>query len=384
MDDLLVYGLDFTSSPSRKDAKGDSAKWLTLAKCRLTEDVLRVESLARLNSEAENHFTAYETWLKTEGEWVAGIDFSFGMPLAAIEHFGWLDGKEDGTWADYIQCLYTQNEDMKAFERTIESWSYPNEISESGNPIKIQPKRIADQLAHSQSPLKVNDNPHPGKMFFRGCKALLESDVTIPPLRYLPNNLPYRVVVEAYPRLVAQRFFPEQATFRDNLTAIAALSQSAKKARLTVEEKERVKTDATALRKRLREMLRYKETKSEQAKTNRRRVIEGLSGRNAYGFTLDVGNFGANCVDDPKGDVLDSVLCAVQAAWAHTQKAANFGIPSLEDDLLKKTLALEGWIVDPALQMFGKRSERKTEAVEIKNLDGQVLDRKEFVAGDSK
>ena len=73
MDDLFVYGLDFTSSPSRNDAKGDSAKWLTLAKCRLTGNSLQVESLTRLNSEAANDFTAYGTWLKTRGEWIAGI-----------------------------------------------------------------------------------------------------------------------------------------------------------------------------------------------------------------------------------------------------------------------------------------------------------------------
>ena len=254
-----------------------------------------------------------------------------------------------------------QNKDMKTYEQTVESWVYPNEISESGNPIKIQPKRIADQLAHSQSPLKVNDNPHPGKMFFRGCKALLNLDVTIPPLRYLPNAQPYHVVIEAYPRLVAQRFFPEQATFRENLDALATLQQSAKKVKLSGEEKERVKAQAAALRERLREMLRYKEAKSKEAKANRRRVIEGLLGQNAYGLTLDVGDFGDTSVGDPKGDVLNSVLCALQAAWAHTPRAANFGIPSLEDELLKKTLTLEGWIVDPALQMFGKRCEQNAE-----------------------
>lgn len=194
---MIVYGLDFTSSPSRKSATGESAKWLTLAKCRLTGTVLKVETLTRLNAEAASDFSEYENWLNIPGEWVAGIDFSFGMPVAAIEHFGWLSNKTTGTWADYIRCLYDQIKDMAAFEKTIEDWTYPNEVSESGNPIKIQPKRITDQLAHSQSPLKVNDNPHPGKMFFRGCKALLESNVTIPPLRYLAKDQPYRVAIEA-------------------------------------------------------------------------------------------------------------------------------------------------------------------------------------------
>jgi hypothetical protein len=358
---MIVYGLDFTSSPSRKSATGESAKWLTLANCRLTGTVLKVETLTRLNAEAASDFSEYENWLNTPGEWVAGIDFSFGMPVAAIEHFGWLSNKTTGTWADYIRCLYDQIKDMAAFEATIEGWVYPNEVSESGNPIKIQPKRIADQLAHSQSPLKVNDNPHPGKMFFRGCKALLESNVTIPPLRCLANSQPDRVAVEAYPRLVAQRFFPEKATFRETLDSLATLSQSVKKAKLTGEEKEQAIVQSAALRLRLREMLRYKETKSEEAKANRKRIIEGLAEPNAYGVTLDVGDFGERCVDDPKGDVLDSVLCAVQAAWAHSRRAANFGIPIMEDELLKGTLALEGWIVDPAMQNFGSKRRRESE-----------------------
>jgi hypothetical protein len=355
MDSVIVYGLDFTSSPSRKAATGDSAKWLTLAQCRLTGSSLKVESLTRLNAENSNDFREYEAWLKKPGEWIAGIDFSFGMPVAAIEHFGWLNHKATGTWEDYIRCLCEQNNDMKAFEETIESWVYPNEISEAGNPIKVQPKRIADQLAHSQSPLKVNDNPHPGKMFFRGCKALVDSQVTIPPLRYFSDIQPRSVVIEAYPRLVAQRFFPNQVAFRANLDALATLSQSVKKAKLSAEEKEQAIVQAAALRLRLREMLRYKETKSEEAQANRRRVIDGLAGQNAYGVTLNMGDFSEDCVNDTKGDVLDSVLCAVQAAWAHTQKASNFGIPMIENELLKSTLALEGWIVDPALQMFGKK-----------------------------
>ncbi len=357
---MIVYGLDFTSSPSRKTSKGDAAKWLTLAKSRLTGSRLRIESLTRLNADNPNDFSKYEAWLETPGEWMAGIDFSFGMPLTAIEHFGWLNQTATGTWAEYIRCLYNQNEDMIAFEKTIEHWVYPNEISESGKPIKIQPKRMADQLAHSHSPLKVNDNPHPGKMFFRGCKALLDSDVTIPPVRYLPGDQSNRVVIEAYPKLVAQRFFPEQERFRETLNS---LTQSVKKAKLTGDEKERTIVQSADLRLQLREMLRYKESKSEEAKANRKRVIEGLADQNAYGLTLDIGDFGDQCVNDPKGDVLDSVLCAVQAAWAHSQRAANFGIPMIEDDLLKKTMELEGWIVDPAMQSVGSKRQRISEDI---------------------
>ena len=70
MNDLVVYGLDFTSSPSRKSVTGESAEWLTLAECRLTGSVLKVESLTQLNAETAGEFFEYENWLKTPGEWV--------------------------------------------------------------------------------------------------------------------------------------------------------------------------------------------------------------------------------------------------------------------------------------------------------------------------
>ncbi|MES9967114.1 MAG: hypothetical protein ABW074_07580, partial [Sedimenticola sp.] len=47
-------------------------------------------------------------------------------------------------------------------------------------------------------------------------------------------------------------------------------------------------------------------------------------------------------VDDPKGDGLDALLCAVQAAWAWSRRDRGYGIP---DDVDR----LEGWITDPAL-----------------------------------
>ncbi len=49
-----------------------------------------------------------------------------------------------------------------------------------------------------------------------------------------------------------------------------------------------------------------------------------------------------SCMQDSKGDNLDAVLCALQAAWAFTQHDDGYGIPS-------KSHSLEGWIVDPGL-----------------------------------
>jgi len=45
-------------------------------------------------------------------------------------------------------------------------------------------------------------------------------------------------------------------------------------------------------------------------------------------------------LEDSDGDCLDSIFCAVQAAWAWTQRERNFGVPS--------GFETEGWIADPA------------------------------------
>ena len=47
-------------------------------------------------------------------------------------------------------------------------------------------------------------------------------------------------------------------------------------------------------------------------------------------------------VRDPSADALDSLLCAVQAAWAYVRRDENYGVPPECDPE-------EGWILDPAL-----------------------------------
>ena len=47
-------------------------------------------------------------------------------------------------------------------------------------------------------------------------------------------------------------------------------------------------------------------------------------------------------VDEPGADALDSLLCAVQAAWAYTRRDEGWGVPPECD-------RNEGWILDPAL-----------------------------------
>jgi hypothetical protein len=60
----------------------------------------------------------------------------------------------------------------------------------------------------------------------------------------------------------------------------------------------------------------------------------------AYGVTVALSlHDQAICLADPRGDYLDAVLAAIQAAWASTQP--DYGVPSGHEH--------EGWIADPFL-----------------------------------
>jgi hypothetical protein len=58
-----------------------------------------------------------------------------------------------------------------------------------------------------------------------------------------------------------------------------------------------------------------------------------------YGLRVEAGR---SLADDPSGDRLDALLCAIQAAWAWTRRDTGYGAPHDVD-------ALEGWIADPSL-----------------------------------
>jgi hypothetical protein len=47
--------------------------------------------------------------------------------------------------------------------------------------------------------------------------------------------------------------------------------------------------------------------------------------------------------DDPSGDRLDALFCAIQTAWAWTMRSERYGAPEHLDPL-------EGWIANPSLR----------------------------------
>ncbi len=274
---MKIYGLDFTSSPSR-------TKPITCADCDLQTGVLKLHSFTPIASLGD-----FEAFLGGERPWVAGIDFPFGQPWKLINNMGL-----PTDWEGYVQAIHEN--DGRAFQTTIDNY---RQSRPGGDKEHL---RITDALADSRSPMKFV-NPPVARMFFEGAYRLLRSGASIVPCREVSESR--RIVVEAYPALVARRF--------------AASYKSDDRKKQTAEK----------------EMAR-------------RKIVDGLREdlRNNFGFSVHLNEGHAKqSIEDATGDTLDAVLCAVQADWAYSKRNKNYGIPVRNHPVIQS----EGWIVDPRL-----------------------------------
>jgi hypothetical protein len=273
---MKIYGVDFTSVPS-------SNKAITFVQCRLDEDGLSLEHFDLITS-----FDEFENFLMQPGPWLAGMDFPFGQPRRLIENIGW-----PPTWEGYVYHLSTLTKqefvDMLA---TYRKGRYRGDK---------QHLRLTDKLANSRSPMMLYGVPV-GKMFFEGAHRLLEAGVSIQPCCVRDDP---RIVIEAYPALVARRWIGSRSYKTDEVKKQTIVKQGA--------------------REEIVHCLRSKETKEH------------------FGFDVYCNDdYAENFIRDGSGDELDALLCAIQAAWAYTRRDQNYGIPVDCDPL-------EGWIVDPSL-----------------------------------
>jgi hypothetical protein len=257
-------------------------KPLIVLGCKLEDNSLRIE-----NSETLTDFGGFEDFLRRPGPWLCGMDFPFGQPRSLVAALGW---PED--WEGYVSKVGGLSKDE--FEDAIRAdmatrppgskWRY----------------RLADRRSHSSSAMMLFRVPV-GKMFYQGAPRLLASSVRVEPCR---RNGDDRVAVEAYPAVVARRFLGRTAYKRDAVPD------------------------------------------TPERRSARETLLAGLESetlREAYGFTLEMDDrWRKQFVGEPSADALDSLLCAVQAAWAYTKRDENYGVPQECDPD-------EGWILDPAL-----------------------------------
>jgi hypothetical protein len=257
-------------------------KPLIVLGCTLEGDSLRVE-----DSETLTGFGGFEDFLRRQGPWVCGMDFPFGQPRSLVAALGWPE-----SWEGYVgEVARLSKEDFEdgiradmALRPPGQKWRY----------------RLADLRSGSSSAMMLFRVPV-GKMFYQGAPRLLASGVRIEPCR---RNGDERVAVEAYPAVVARRFLGRAAYKRDGVPD------------------------------------------TPERRSARETILAGLESttlREVYGFTAEMdGAWREEFVRDPSADALDSLLCAVQAAWAYLKRDENYGVPPECDPE-------EGWILEPAL-----------------------------------
>ncbi len=258
-------------------------KPITCAVCDLLEGTLKLHTCVKLYNFAE-----FEAFLNSVGPWLAALDFPFGQPGKLISRLGWPE-----TWEGYVQLVATVGK--QSFEHTL------TQYCASRPPGDKHHLRVTDVRAASRSPMMLHRVPV-AKMFFQGAPRLLASGVNILPSR--PTN-DSRIVIEGYPALVVRRLLGNRAYKSD----------------------ERVKQTADKV-------------------VARQAILQRLCSPELlddYSCTLEIPETLAEAlIEDPMADSLDALLCAIQAAWAYSQRNNGYGIPPFCDPL-------EGWIVDPAV-----------------------------------
>jgi hypothetical protein len=250
--------------------------------CTLEGDSLRVE-----DSQTLIDFDGFEDFLQRQGPWVCGMDFPFGQPRSLVSALGWPE-----SWEGYVREVGTLPKEE--FEGKIRA---DMALRPAGSKWRY---RLADRRSGSSSAMMLFRVPV-GKMFYQGAPRLLASGVRVEPCR---RNGDGRVAVEAYPAVVARRFLGRTAYKRDGVPD-------------------------TPERRSARETLL--------------RGLESAVLRDVYGFAVEMdARWREEFISDPSADALDSLLCAVQAAWAYENRDEGYGVPPECDPD-------EGWILDPAL-----------------------------------
>ncbi len=254
-------------------------KPITCLACELEGTTLRAGELMEWPG-----FEGFESALGAPGPWIAGIDFPFGQARRFIETIGWPE-----TWQDYVGHAHALG--RQGFRTALDAYR-------AGRPPgDKEHRRTTDIAAGSISPQKLYGTPV-GLMFFEGAPRLLASGVTIPGLH---AGDPDRIVVEAYPGVLARNLIGRRGYKQD---------------------------------------VRQKQTPAHQdARQDLLRHIIGAALLPGYGLQVDAP---MELAEDPGGDHLDALLCAIQAAWAWRRREEGFGAPDACDPL-------EGWIADPAL-----------------------------------
>ena len=234
--------------------------------------------------EAVESLAAFVSLLARPGPWIGGFDFPFGLPRELVLEAGW-----PTDWPSLVRQFSGTPRPMLREQLRAFCAKRP-----AGSKFA---HRATDRPAGSSPSMKWV-NPPVAWMFHAGSPALLAAGVHLPGLH---EGDPSRVALEAYPGLLAR-----------------AIHRGA------------YKSDDPA-------------RQDDQRLRARQAMVRALiAGDHPLQLTLALSRGVQRQIEEePRGDWLDAVLCAVQAGWALGQ-GVRYGLPAQID-------RLEGWIVSAPL-----------------------------------
>jgi len=285
--DDRVIGVDFTSAPSAR-------KPLTIAVGRLVgagrQRRYRLDDIHELVT-----LDAFSTFLQDGGGWIGGFDLPFGQPRPLVEHEGW-----PTAWPDFVRFYSATPRDH--LRSVFRRWCAARP------PGAKFAWRRTDTPAGS-SPAMRWANPPVAWMMHAGIGRMLDAGLTFPAHRHAPRRRPRRIALEAYPGFTARQVC--RSSYKSDLAAAQTPARAA----------------------------------------NRRAIIRALiTGAAGLTVALDITPaWSRRLVADGRGDLLDAVICGLQAA--HAARQPGYGLPRDLD-------SLEGWIasVPPPVTLPNERA----------------------------
>jgi hypothetical protein len=250
-------------------------KPITVARGRLAGARLAVQRIDRLDG-----FAAFEALLREPGPWLGAFDFPFGLPRELVEALDW-----PTSWEAAMRHY-------AALDRAVIRDTFAAFCAARPTGSKFA-HRACDGPAGSSPSMKWV-NPPVAFMLHAGVPRLVDAGLHLPGLREGDRQ---RVALEAYPGLLARELIGTRSYKSDD---------------------------------------RAKQTP--QRLIARKDLLHALElGTSRLGVRVALSDAMRDAVAaEAQGDLLDALLCLVQAAWASTQP--GWGLPEGVDPL-------EGWIV---------------------------------------
>jgi hypothetical protein len=277
-----VLGIDFTSAPSQRKPITVAVGEITSTRHGLIYTVDRIRGLA-----TPGEFAAF---LTEPGPWLGGFDLPFGQPRQLIEHEGW-----PTDWRQFVRFYCEQPRHV--LREVFRGWC-------AGRPVGDKfAWRKADKPAGS-SPAMRWTNPPVAWMMHAGIGVMLEAGLEFPAHCHpsaaqrdpaTAAGTTARIALEAYPGYTARRACKQ--SYKSDVRASQTAERTARRREIVAA----LEAGAAGLAPRLAIDTRWK-----------RRVVA-----------------------DGSGDLLDAVICGLQAAHAAT--LPGYGLPADLDPL-------EGWI----------------------------------------